>query len=139
MNRPVYNTVPTDLSKSNYVAYTAGQSGSAVDPDQVPDRTRRMALQVLTVTLLIAGVIAVPYIPWIWYIAYKERTVIDRPGLSLLSTANATQLILISTVSVTISKFIVGPLMGLYAYVGAVRWLQDSEMARDDRLPTPTQ
>ena len=98
-----------------------------------------MAQRVLLTTVLLVCALTIPTVVWAWYATTLNRTVVDWRGLKLLSTATPTRLLVISTISSTMSKLMVGPVMAMYAYVGSTEWLAGSASGQLSKLPTTTQ
>lgn len=147
MSRPPFNQHSTNGSKTSYQSvptgpnmgyYNTGHS-QPVDPLNPPSRKTAQVVRILLVTLCLALALSIPVAVWAWYVFIRERTVIDRANLLVFTTAGPTQFLLIATVSTTVTKVILGPLIGLYAFTASADWLNSSDLGLHQRLPSPVQ
>jgi len=121
------------------MGYNNNAAPHSFDPRQLPARKISLMLRVLIITAILSLGLILPLVVWAYFVFVRERTVLDRASLTIYTTAGPTQFVLVVTVSTTISKLLLGPLMALHAYTAAADWLESSSRGSQYRLPSPTQ
>ena len=110
-----------------------------ITPRQV--NLHRTAICILAISVLLSLTLIIPLVAVYCYLHYTNATTFVWRAGTVYSTAPVRRLIILGTLSVNISKALVGPLMALHAYAAASDWLQVSSdrVEHSNTLPTPLQ
>lgn len=112
---------------------------SHIRSHDLPARRFSLIVQTTFYTVLWAALLAGPAIGWYIYMFKRNVTTFDGPNLLVRTTAPPTRFLLLATVSATVTKFLVGPLMLPHAYTASADWISSSKHHQKERLPSPVQ
>ncbi len=92
-----------------------------------------LVCKILIITFILTMILVVPILVWLWFILINQTTTWDWSSRDLLTTANSTRTLLLSSYSSHAVGWLIPPMFALYAYVPASHWLTESRKDPLDR------